>query len=267
MTLSDLVHREIIRIAADASIADAARMMRDQKIGSVFVEEAGQYVGIVTDSDIVRKAFTKDLSFETPVKRVMASPLIEIDIEKSVMDANHLMYFNEIRHLAISEKGKVIGMLSVRDIVRFFLSTVQGPMNAMGDVIKPLTVLTHRNIETIDASATAREAALKMQGGKIGSLMITDNGNYTGIVTEADLVRKVIGYRLNSAEIPVGVIMNTPIIDIDINASVQVATERMESKRIRHLGVSEDGKIVGVLSVRDLIGMIAVRDLPRFFSK
>jgi CBS domain-containing protein len=86
-------------------------------------------------------------------------------------------------------------------------------------------------------------------------------------VTEADLVRKVIGYRLNAAEIPVGVIMNTPIVDIDINASVHLATELMESKRIRHLGVSEDGKIVGVLSVRDLIGMIAVRDLPRFFSK
>lgn len=267
MTLSDLVHREIITITSKASIIDAARMMRERKIGSVFIEEENEYIGIVTDSDLVRKAFTKDLPFETQVTQVMGSPLIEIDIEKSVMDANHLMYFNEIRHLAISEKGKVVGIISVRDIVRCFLSTAEGPMNTMGDVIKPLTVLTHRDIKTIDASCTAREAAFQMEKIKIGSLMVTDNGNYTGIVTEADLVRKVIGYRLNAAEIPVGVIMNTPIVDIDINASVHLATELMESKRIRHLGVSEDGKIVGVLSVRDLIGMIAVRDLPRFFSK
>lgn len=267
MSLSVLVHRDIVRIDSKATIVEAARMMRDGKIGSVFVEEDETFVGIVTDSDLVRKAFTQDLPFETPVREVMSAPVIEIDIEKSVMDANHLMYFNEIRHLAVSEKGEIIGLISVRDIVRFFLSAVQGPMNTMGDVIKPLTVLTHRDIQTIDAAATARQAALKMQENKIGSLMITDNGNYTGIITEADLVRKVIGYRLKAAEIPVGVIMNTPIIDIDINASVQRATELMESKGIRHLGVSEHGKIVGVLSVRDLIGMIAVRDLPRFFSK
>lgn len=267
MTLSDLVHREIITITPEASITDAARIMRERKIGSIFVGEEDAYLGIVTDSDIVRKVFSKDLSFETPVSQVMGSPLIEIDIEKSVMDANHLMYFNEIRHLAISEKGKVVGMISVRDIVRCFLSTAENPMSTMGDVIKPLTVLTHRDIQAIDASHTAREAALQMGTSKIGSLMVTDNGNYTGIVTEADLVRKVIGYRLNATEIPVGAIMNTPIIDIDINASVHMATELMESKHIRHLGVSEDGKLVGVLSVRDLIGMIAVRDLPRFFSE
>ncbi|VAX32656.1 hypothetical protein MNBD_NITROSPIRAE01-1129 [hydrothermal vent metagenome] len=267
MTLSDLIHREIIKIVSTASITDAAQLMREKKIGSVFVEEAGEYVGVVTDSDLVRKVFTKDLSFESPVTQVMGSPLIEIDIEKSVMDANHLMYFNEIRHLAISEKGKVVGMISVRDIVHCFLSTAAGPMSEMGDVIKPLTVLTHRNIQTIDASCPAREAAWQMAKSKIGSLVVTDKDIYTGIVTEADLVRKVIGYHLDAAEIPVGVIMNTPIVDVDINASVHVATELMESKGIRHLGVSEDGKIVGVLSIRDLIGMIAVRDLPRFFSK
>ena len=106
MTLSDLVHREIIKITAKASITDAARMMRELKIGSIFVEEADAYVGIVTDSDLVRKAFVKDLPFETLVTQVMGTPLIEIDIDKSVMDANHLMYFNEIRHLAISEKER-----------------------------------------------------------------------------------------------------------------------------------------------------------------
>lgn len=140
-------------------------------------------------------------------------------------------------------------------------------MNAIGDVIKPLTVLTHRDVATIDASATAREAAQKMGESKIGSLMITDDGHYIGIVTEADLVRKVMGYRLNAAEIPVGVIMNTPVIDIDINASVQLATELMETKGIRHLGVSESGRVIGILSIRDLIGMIAIRDLPRFVSE
>ncbi|MFQ5588594.1 MAG: CBS domain-containing protein [Nitrospiria bacterium] len=267
MSLSSLIHREITHIAPEATITDAARMMRDQKIGSVFIQKGGEFIGIVTDSDLVRKVFTKALPLDTPVTEVMSAPIIDIDIEKSVMDANHLMYFNGIRHLAISENEKIIGMISVRDLVKFFLSAVEGPMDKMVDVIKPLTVLTRRIVETIDASSTAKEAAKKMGENKIGSLMITDNGNYTGIVTEADLVRKVMGYRMNASEIPVGVIMNTPIVDIDINASVQSATERMEAKGIRHLGVSEDGRVIGILSIRDLIGMIAIRDLPRFVSE
>ncbi len=267
MSLKNLIHRDIIHTAPETTISVIARMMRDHKIGSVFVRENSMFTGIVTDSDLVRKAFTQELPLNTPAEQVMSAPLIEIDIEKSVMDANHLMYFNEIRHLAISENGAVCGMISVRDLVKYFLSSGEGPINTMGDVIKPLTVLTHREVETIDASSTAREAAKKMGGNKIGSLMITDDGHYIGIVTEADLVRKVMGYSMNASEIPVGVIKNTPIVDIDINASVQHATELLENKGIRHLGVSENGKVVGILSVRDLIGMIAIRDLPRFVSE
>lgn len=81
------------------------------------------------------------------------------------------------------------------------------------------------------------------------------------------MVRKLIGFDLNPSEVPVGVIMNTPVIDIDIASSVQSATDLMSSKGIRHLGVSEGGNIVGILSIRDLIGMISVRDLPQFFAK
>ncbi len=267
MSVSRLVHREIIKIPSKSTIQEAGSIMRDRKIGSVFVEIEGKVVGIVTDSDLVRKVFPTSMALDTSVELVMTHPLIDVDIEKSAMDANHLMYFNQIRHLAVTENGEVIGMISVRDIVRFFLSVVKGPMEDAEDVIKPLTALTHRDVKTINASATVSQAAHKMTSEKIGCLFVMQEEVFTGIVTEADLVRKVIGYGLKASDVPVGVIMNTPIIDIDINASVQDATELMETKGIRHLGVSEGGEIIGVLSVRDLIGMIAVRDLPRFFSE
>jgi len=241
--------------------------MRCHKVGSIFVVENKDFIGIVTDSDLTRKVATQSLALETSVEQVMSSPLITIDSKKSVMDANHLMYFNEIRHLGITEEGKVSGIISVRDLVSYFLSLAKGPMNSMVEIMQPLTVLTNRNVQTIDASSTAQEAAQKMKMHKIGSLIVTEEGVYTGIVTESDLVRKVMGYNLLAADIPVGVITNTPIADIDITTSVPMASKMMETKGVRHLAVSEAGKIVGILSIRDLIGMIAVRDLPRFFSK
>ncbi|SRR5579884_57326 len=266
MSLKELIHSDIKKTGPMATLVETARMMRHHKIGSVFVEEGGHYLGIITESDLVRKGLTKEVSLETPARNVMHAPLIVIDIEKSPIEANHFMHLNGIRHLAVSEKGKIVGMISVRDLVRYFWMDKSSPLHAMTDIIKPLTVLVHRDIQSIEAFATAQEAARKMDEKKIGSLLIKDEGRYVGILTETDLVRKVIGYGLTASKIPVGVIMNTPVLDIDISRTIQEANEIMATKGVRHLAVTEGGAIIGILSIRDLIGMISVRDLPRFFS-
>ncbi len=266
MSLKQLIHREIKKIGPATPIGDAAKMMRHHRIGSLFVEENGNFTGIVTESDLVRKAVTQEIPFDTPARALMNAPLIEIDIDKSVMEANHLMHMNGIRHLAVSEKGKIAGMISVRDLVRHFSSDRESPLHAMGDIMQPLTVLVRREIVTIEASASSRDAAKKMDEKKIGSILVTEDGAYTGIVTESDFVRKVIGYGLSPSNIPVGAIMNTPIVDIDISRSIHEVNEIMATKGVRHLGVTEKGKIIGILSIRDLIGIISIRDFPRFIS-
>lgn len=266
MSLRGLIHRDIRTAPPLTTLIDVARMMRQFNIGSMFIEENEKIIGIVTESDLVRKALTKGLPLDTSARLLMNAPLIEADIEKSVMEANHLMHFNGIRHLAVSEEGKVVGVLSVRDLVRHFSSDGDSPLNKMGDILKPLTVMIHRDIQTIDVSASAQAAAKKMEEKKIGSLMVAEGGIFTGMLTETDLVRKVVSYGLAASQIPVGALMNTPIIDIDVNASIQEANKTMATKGVRHLAVTEEGKIVGILSIRDLIGMISIRDLPRFFG-
>jgi CBS domain-containing protein len=266
MSLKQLIHREIKKIEPTTPISEAAKMMRHHKIGSLFVEENGRFIGIVTESDLVRKAMTQDIPFFTPSRIVMNDPLIEIDINKSAMEANHLMHMNGIRHLAVSEKGKIVGMISVRDLVRHFSSDRESPLNAMSDIIQPLTVLIRREIQTVEASVSSRDAARIMEERKIGSIVVTEDGHYVGIATESDLVRKIIGYGLSPSNIPVGAIMNTPIVDIDISRSIREVNDLMATKEVRHLAVTEKGKIVGILSIRDLIGMISIRDFPRFYS-
>ncbi|MEK7286413.1 MAG: CBS domain-containing protein [Nitrospirota bacterium] len=240
--------------------------MRLSKIGSIFIEERGAFTGIVTESDFVRKAIAGELSFEDTATSLISSPLIEMDIEKSVSDANHLMHFNGIRHLAISEKGKVVGLLSVRDLVRHFLEDPEGPLSDMANIFEPITVLMNANVHMIEETASVKEAAKKMESKKVGSLIVTASGLPMGIVTETDFVRKVVGYNLSSASLPVGVVMNAPILDIDKSASLREANRIMATKGIRHLLVTDAGKIVGILSVRDMIGMVSIRDLPRFFA-
>jgi CBS domain-containing protein len=176
------------------------------------------------------------------------------------------MHFNGVRHLAVSEKGKIIGLLSVRDMVRHFLEDPEGPLAEMSNIFEPITILMHRDIHTIEETASVKEAAQKMEAKKVGSLVVTASGVPLGIVTETDLARRVVGYNMSSVTLPVGVVMNAPIIDIDKSASLREANKIMASKGIRHLLVTEAGKMIGILSVRDIIGMVSIRDLPRFFA-
>ncbi len=271
MSLKKLMHRQIRKTDPDTTIGDVARLMRHYKIGSIFIEEEGRFVGIVTEGTLVRRALSGAVSFRTPVRAIMDTPLIVIDAQQSVIEANHLMHFNGIRHLGVSENGVVVGMLSVRDLVRHFASAQNGPFSDMREIIKPLTILAHRNIQTIPATASAAEAAQKMGDQKIGALMVTETagggGAYVGIVTEGDLVKKVIGFGRDANTTHVGAVMMQPIIEIDIAHSIEAANTLMADRGVRHLAVTEDGKVVGVLSVRDLIGMISIRDLPRFFKQ
>jgi signal-transduction protein with cAMP-binding, CBS, and nucleotidyltransferase domain len=271
MSLKKIMHRQIRKTDPDTTIGDVARLMKHHKVGSIFIEEQGHFIGIVTESALVRRVLTAETSYREMVRKVMDSPIISVDIEQSPIEANHKMHFNGVRHLGVSMEGEIVGMISVRDLVKHFSAETDGPFAALHEIAKPLTILVHREIWSIGGSASALDAARMMAEKKVGALMITEPytaaGHYIGIVTEADLVRMVIGRGLSATDLQVGEMMTHPIIDVDISRSLEDANTLMASSGVRHLAVSEGGRIIGILSIRDLIGMISIRDLPRFFKQ
>ncbi len=262
-TLKDLVHRNIKKTDPETTLGDAARVMAYHKIGALLIEDAGHFVGIITEGSLVRKGMTQGVSYQAPVHAIMDAPLISIDIHRSPIEASHLMHLNGIRHLAVQQEGEVVGILSVRDLVRHFASESDSPLYRMRDIFQPLTVLMQRDIQSLDHAASVQEAALKMASKQIGSLVVTQGELRVGLITETDLVRRVIG-KGRSPDTAVSEIMNAPILGIDISGTLQEANDRMAAHKVRHLAVTEKGALVGILSVRDLIGMISLRDLPRF---
>lgn len=121
MPLAVMMNRDIKKISADAKIRELAQLLRDKKIGSALVEQAGDYIGIVSETDLVRKGLAEGLNpDQATVRQVMSSPVITIDINRSVADANDLMAKRAIRHLPVTELGKIVGIISVRDLVICF---------------------------------------------------------------------------------------------------------------------------------------------------
>ena len=273
-TVGSSMHRDLEVVAPDATTIDSAVRMRERSIGSVLVgsvEPGGgehSILGIVTERDLVSKVIAQGLhASQTTVAQIMARPLLTIAPDQPLLDANQLMETNHVRHLCVSEGGRIVGLISVRDLVMYFVDAETGPVRELDDVYRPLSVLMRTSIETVDHGETLLAAARRMAEKHVGSLLVSHSGKLVGIATESDMVRKALAYSLDPHLIRMGSLMNHPVIDIDINRTIHDASELMAEKGVRHLAVTEINKIVGILSVRDLIRMISVRDRPRFLRE
>jgi CBS domain-containing protein len=120
-TIANLMNRDPKTISHDASIGDAAERMQRLRISSLLVEQDNEFVGIVTDTDIVRKAVAKRLDqSREPIGTVMSKPVISLDQARSPEDAFDLMGESGVRHLAVTDRGRIVGILSVRDLLLYF---------------------------------------------------------------------------------------------------------------------------------------------------
>ncbi len=273
-TVGDFMHRYLEVVPPKTTIVEAAERMREKSLGSLLIESTdaesrmSRKSGIVTETDLIRQGLAKGMDPSLAVvDQIMTSPLLTIMPDRPMLDASHLMETDHVRYLCVSDKDEIVGIISVRDLVRYFVDSEGGPLRDLDNVYRPLSVLMRTTMETIASERTVQEAAQLMAEKRIGSLLVLEAGELVGIVTETDLVRKVIAARLPASSTRVGAVMNYPLIQIDINHTVRDASRLMAEKRIRHLAVTEENKVVGLLSVRDLVKMVSVRDKPRFLRK
>ena len=105
---------------------------------------------------------------------------------------------------------------------------------------------------TVNLSTTALQVAKMMEQGGIGAILVQDNGNPTGIVTDRDFATRIAANNL-PLDTPVEKIMSSPLISINHDQPISAAAERMTSKKIRNLAVTENGKVVGIITSTDLV--------------
>jgi CBS domain-containing protein len=112
-----------------------------------------------------------------------------------------------------------------------------------------------KKLEKIIQNMSAQEAAKKMGAMNTSSLLVTDfNDKPVGIITERDLVRRVVAHDANSKTVVIKEIMSSPIATIDPNSSVEAAADLMIQNQVRHLLVVEDedvNKPLGIITSTD----------------
>ena len=119
--IGDYMNAPVLSIAHDSTVQEAAQYMRVSNVGSLLIQEYDKYVGIVTETDLTRKVVGGGLNPEsTPISQIMTQPVQSMDRFLPIEEANNFMHKNKIRHLAITEDEKIVGMLSIKDLVAYY---------------------------------------------------------------------------------------------------------------------------------------------------
>jgi len=112
--------------------------------------------------------------------------------------------------------------------------------------------IVNHDLVQLEETSSVRQAAELMVKKDVGSIVILREGTPFGIVTERDIIRKVVSIGKDPNSVRLATIMSSPLITIDADSSLADATELMLLKKIRRLLVLDNGKVVGIFTQRDL---------------
>ena len=110
-------------IDPDASVFEAVKVMAQKNIGALLVVDHGELVGVVTERDYARKVALMDRSSKhTPLRDIMTSPVMVVHPRHTSEECMALMTENRLRHLPVMDGGKLIGLISIGDLVKDIIS-------------------------------------------------------------------------------------------------------------------------------------------------
>jgi CBS domain-containing protein len=119
--------------------------------------------------------------------------------------------------------------------------------------IRPL--LENREVIVVDVATSIVQAARVMSERQIGAVPVVDGDRVAGIFTERDILARVVAAGVDPSTTPVSTVMSTNLVTAEVSESHDVCMRRMQQARVRHLLVLRDGRLAGMLSMRDLVGL------------
>lgn len=138
--------------------------------------------------------------------------------------------------------------------------------------VKHLLARKGNDVWSVDAEEPVLEAIQIMADRHVGALPVLSNDALVGVISERDYARKVVLLGRSSAETPVWEIMSAPVVTVTPEHGVRECMQIVTDRRIRHLPVVEDGRMVGVISIGDLVRAVieeqqeTIQQLERFIS-
>ena len=123
--ITNHVVRTVVSLDGTATCAEAARLMAERGIGSLGVRAGAKLVGLVTERDLVVAVLAGDSAPNGPIRQAMRTGIPRVKADASEADCAALMRDHTTRHLLVEDKGQIIGVVSMRDIIQLMLDEKQ----------------------------------------------------------------------------------------------------------------------------------------------
>ncbi len=124
LTVREIMSKDLASVKTTDKVVTAIETMTERDIGSVVVNEGGNPVGILTERDILRKVCPQHLcTVGVTAGEIMSKPLIHIEADAGLGQASSLMTLKDVRRLLVVDKGKVIGIVTQKDVMRGAIET------------------------------------------------------------------------------------------------------------------------------------------------
>ena len=256
--IANIMTTEIFTINPESTLSEAAQIMGERHVGSLIVMKYETPVGIITEGDLLNVVsegipLERDWIHSSPsictekVEKVMSSPLVRICVDYRLKDAAKIMIEKRIRRLGVCDSGDLVGIVTTSDMI--------GHLPQIPDTMKPWFEVDHfmsKHVLTADEKTLLEKVATMMAENHVGSVIVTSQGEPIGIFTERDMLTKFLARNESLIE-EVGNVCSSPLITAPIGISVHDAAEIMIEKHIKRLPITKDGRLIGVLSARDLV--------------
>jgi CBS domain-containing protein len=257
--IEEIMTREVVTTTPESTLDEAAKIMGEKHIGSLIVLKYDTPVGIITERDLLSEVSASGIDLEKDwllgttsikeekVEKFMSYPLTTICLTARIKEAAQMMIEKKIRRLAVFECGKLVGIVTASDLIRR-LPEVPETMHVWFEVDYFMT----KRVITADEKTSVDSVAKIMGEKRIGSVIITSQGEPIGIFTERDLLTKFLA-KDKSLMVEVGEACSSPLITAPLGISVHDAAVTMTSKQIRRLPITRERKLVGIITARDLV--------------
>lgn len=256
--IADIMTSEVLTVNPENTLHEAAQLMGEKHVGSLIVMKYDTPVGIITEGDllnVVSKGIPLEIDWirsspsirNQKVERAMSFPLAKICVDYTLKDAARMMIEKRIRRLGVCDSGNLCGIITTSDMI--------GSLPQIPETMKPWFEVDHfmsKKVVTADEGTLLENVAKIMAEKHVGSVIVTSQEEPIGIFTERDLLTKFLAQDRSLIE-EVGNVCSSPLITAPIGISAHNAATIMVEKHVKRLPITKDGKLIGVLSARDLV--------------
>ncbi len=244
LQVADVMSKDVATACPDETVVAAARVMSERKISCMVVMDNGDMTGILTETDVLRRVVRNGKDFyRTTLRQIMSSPVESVPSDLSVLDASEIMGQKRIKRLPIVDEGKLVGIVTQTDLVRALTSY---------GLWKDVSEIMNRDIACIQTGASVAEAAETMTSRSISCIIILDGQRVAGILTQKDLLGRVVALKRDPAHVKIEEVMSSPVISISASYSVFSSSKIMEEMNVRRLVVMRGGQLCGVVTQTDI---------------